>query len=377
VTLLIICLAPSAHCGASKIDWNMKKTMIIAFAALMAWGANAQTQVTEFNPGIAANGVNYALPKTVLNVDASAQKVVYMPGEYAKYAERYLHIQSVSSEPSTTNRILSISQTAIGVRDTAKAYNVKFNNKTSAINVALADDGVILALNAKPTPQDIPVPFKPAPKPAAVNPRQFLNEEILAAGSTAKMAQLTAQEIYDIRDSRSQLIKGQADFMPKDGEQMKMMLNQMDRQDQALTSLFVGTTVRDTTEHVFIIVPDGNLNRTLFRFSKRFGLVDADDLSGAPYIINVKNQTQLPATDAEQAAKKKKAENGFYYNVPGKMQVAIFNGNELVSEEDFPAAQFGNVELLSGDLFNKHFGTRLWLNPVTGGIDKLEAEQPK
>ena len=168
------------------------------------------------------------------------------------------------------------------------------------------------------------------------------------------MAQLTAQEIYDIRDSRSQLIKGQADFMPKDGEQMKMMLNQMDRQDQALTSLFAGTTVRDTTERVFIIVPNGNLNRMLFRFSKRFGLVDA-----------------------EQAAKKKKAENGLYYNVPGKMQVTIFKGNDLVSQEDFPAAQFGNVELLSGDLFNKHYGTRLWLNPVTGGIDRLEAEQPK
>ena len=42
-----------------------------------------------------------------------------------------------------------------------------------------------------------------------------------------------------------------------------------------------------------------------------------------------------------------------------------------------PAAQFGNVELLSGELFNKHYGTHLWLNPVTGAIDKLEAEQPK
>jgi hypothetical protein len=42
-----------------------------------------------------------------------------------------------------------------------------------------------------------------------------------------------------------------------------------------------------------------------------------------------------------------------------------------------PAAQFGNVELLVGDLFNKHFGTRLSLDPVTGAISKLEAEQPK
>ena len=362
-------------------NWMLKVSVVAACLQLSIFNqssiCHAQTQTGIYMPGVSQEGAIYFLPKTAIRITVLTEKTVYTPGDFAPYAERYLRLKGVNAEPSTTNRILSITQTAVGIRDTTKAYNVKFNNKTSAINVALAEDGVLLALNAKPTPQVIPAPFKPAPKPAVVNPRQFLNEEILAAGSTAKMAQLTAQEIYDIRDSRSQLIKGQADFMPKDGEQMKMMLNQMDRQDQALTSLFAGTTVRDTTERVFIIVPNGNLNRMLFRFSKRFGLVDADDLSGAPYIINVKNQTQLPATDAEQAAKKKKAENGFYYNVPGKMQVAIFNGNNLVSEEDFPAAQFGNVELLSGDLFNKHFGTRLWLNPVTGGIDKLEAEQPK
>ncbi len=355
----------------------MKRILTIAILALTLSNVEAQTSTSTYQPGVTQDGATYFLPKTAVHITVKIEKTVYTPGDFAPYAERFLRLNDVSTQPSTTYRIVSIQQTAVGIRDTTKAYNVKFNNKTSAINVALAEDGVLLALNAQPTPQNIPVPFKPAPKPAAINPRQFLNEEILAAGSTAKMAQLTAQEIYDIRDSRSQLIKGQADFMPKDGEQMKMMLNQMDRQDQALTSLFAGTTVRDTTERVFIIVPDGNLNRTLFRFSKRFGLVDADDLSGAPYTINVKNQTQLPATDAEQAAKKKKAENGFYYNVPGKMQVAIFNGNNLVSEEDFPAAQFGNVELLSGDLFNKHYGTRLWLNPVTGGIDRLEAEQPK
>jgi hypothetical protein len=117
--------------------------------------------------------------------------------------------------------------------------------------------------------------------------------------------------------------------------------------------------------------------KPLFRFSKRFGIVDSDDMSGSPYSICVQNQTQLPSIDMAQAAKKKKAENGFYYNVPGKIRCIIYHGNDMVSEEDFPAAQFGYVELLSGDLFNKHYGTHVWMNPVTGGIDKLEAEQPK
>lgn len=355
----------------------MKHILTISALALTLSTAGAQTATSTYQPGVTQDGATYFLPKTAIRIAVTVEKTVYTPGDFAPYAERFLRLNDVSTQPSTTYRIVSVKQTAIGVRDTTKAYSVKFNNKTSAINLALADDGVLLAVNAQPVPYTLPATFKPAPKPAAVNPRQFMNEEILAAGSTAKMAQLTAQEIYDIRDSRSQLIKGQADFMPKDGEQMKMMLNQMDRQDQALTSLFAGTTVCDTTEHVFVITPDKSSQQLLFRFSKRFGLVDADDLSGAPYTINVQNLTQLPSTDAEQAAKKKKAENGLYYNVAGKIQVTILNGNTSVSREEFPAAQFGNVELLSGDLFNKHYGTRLWLNPVTGGIDRLEAEQPK
>ena len=52
----------------------------------------AQTQVVEYNPGVGAGGVNYVLPKTNLKVDVSAIKIDYTPGEYAKYAERYLHL---------------------------------------------------------------------------------------------------------------------------------------------------------------------------------------------------------------------------------------------------------------------------------------------
>ena len=353
---------------------------ILTIAALAVSGlclSHAQTQTEAYIPGVTPDGAVYFLPKTAIRVTVQIEKTTYTPGDFAIYSERFLRLKDVSTEPATTYRVVSVSQMAVGVRDTTKAYAVKFNNKTSAINVDLADDGVILAINAQGTRQALPAPFKAARRPASVNPRQFMSEEILAAGSVAKMAQLTAQEIYDLRDSRNQLIKGQADFMPQDAGQMKMMLSQIEQQDQALTSLFTGTTVCDTLEEVFMVYLDKELQKyPLFRFSKHFGLVDADDLSGTPYYISVQNQTQLPSAEAD-AKKKKKAENGLYYNVPGKLRSTIYDGNNTISREDFPAAQFGNIELLSGDLFNKHYGTRLWLNPITGNIDKLEAEQPK
>ena len=203
-----------------------------------------------------------------------------------------------------------------------------------------------------------------------------MTREILTAGSTAKMAELTAQEIYEIRESRNLLVRGQADNMPKDGEQLRLMLTQLEQQDRALTGLFAGSTVKDTVENVITIVPQKETERQLlFRFSKKLGLVDEDDLAGEPYYIRIANLHTVPMPEANE--KKKKLENGVYVNVPGKMKVTVFDAVEPLVSNEFPAAQFGNVELLSGALFNKRYATHLWLSPVTGAVERLDAEQPK
>jgi hypothetical protein len=179
--------------------------------------------------------------------------------------------------------------------------------------------------------------------------------------------------------------------MPKDGEQLRLMLARLDEQEQALTSLFAGTTVCDTTEYVVTFVPTAPVSRQqLFRLSQQVGLVDADDLSGAPYYITIEDLNALPETvDAESAAPRKKfnplslfkkdkaAEQGVYVNVPGRMRSTIYRGIDQIDQQEMPAAQFGRVELLSADLFNKRYTTHLWLNPVTGAVDRLDAETKK
>ena len=364
------------------ITWiNFKKRMLIG-AALFTLHSSlftsyAQTSISQYVPGVTSEGAVYYLPKTAIRVTVQIEKASYTPGDFCKYADRYLRLRDVSAEPSVSYRVAAVRQEAIGVADTLKGYAVKFDPKTVAANIALANDGVLLAINAAPKPVTLQPAFKAAPRQEPVNPRQYMSEEILAAGSTAKMAQLTARDIYDIRESRNLLVRGQADNMPKDGAQMKLMLSQLDMQDQALTSLFTGTTRKDTIEKVITIAPDKEIKLgLLFRFSTLSGIVDNDDLAGVPYYITIEDLHATPMTETE-GKKKNKQEPGIYVNVPGRMKSAIFNANGTVSEEELPAAQFGNTELLSGALFNKRYTTHLWLNPVTGAVDRLEAEQPK
>ena len=336
----------------------------------------AQTATSSYQPGVNNEGAVYFLPKTAVRITVQIEKTTYTPGEFCKYADRFLRLKDVSTEPSVSYRINSIRQEAVGVADTTTAFAVKFDPKTVAANIALSDDGVLLAVNASPNPVAMQAPFKASPRPAMQNPRELMSEEILAAGSTAKMAELTAQDIYEIRESRNLLIRGQADNMPKDGEQLRLMLSQLEQQDRSLTSLYAGITVKDTTEQVITIVPIKETERELlFRFSKKLGIVDDDDLAGEPYYIRVANLHTVPMPEAD--GKKKKQEPGLYINVPGKMKVTIFDAVEPLVSTELPAAQFGNTELLSGALFKKRYATHLWLNPVTGAVDRLEAEQPK
>lgn len=357
----------------------MRKFFIASMLALTC-GIYAQTTISKYKPGVTPEGVVYFLPKTALRIVVQVEKTTYTPGDFCKYAERYMRLKDVEQEAAVSYKVNTINLTSFGVADTSKCYSVKLNSKSSASNMVLTDDGTLVAINADARQQELPAAFIPAQKSKTVNPRQYMGEEIIAAGSTAKMAELTAQEIYDIRDSKNLLTRGQADFMPKDGEQMKIMLNQLETEENALMQLFTGITVKDTTEHVFIICPNKEVNKSvLFRLSKRLGIVDRDDLSGTPYYISIADLHSLPAPAPVKSKKKKddEPEDGIYVNVPGKIKATIYKGNNAMGSFELYAAQFGYTELLAGELFNKRYTTKLTLNPSTGSVAKLEAEQPK
>ena len=358
--------------------WLLRVLMVLFtfhFSLFTSW---SQTVLSAYQPGVTSEGVVYYLPMTALRITVQVEKTTYTPGEFCKYADRYLRLKDVSLEPSVTYRVTAVRQEPVPVADTTKVYAVKFDPKTVAPNVALSNDGILLAINATPNPID-PIPaFIPAPRPEPVNPRQYMNEETLAAGSTAKMAELVARDIYDIRESRNLLVRGQADNMPKDGAQLKLMLNSLDQQDRSLTSLFAGVTLKDTVEHVITYVPGQATNRVLlFRFSQKLGLVDVDDLAGVPYYIAIEDLKTVPEAPVVDKKKAAKQVAGIYVNIPGRLRSTISNSEETLLTNDFPAAQFGTTELLSAALFNKRYTTHLWLNPLSGAVERLDAEQPK
>ena len=350
----------------------MKKIMVtiaaLAFAALpgLAQG-NAQTE-----------GIAYFLPKTGIRLAVLVEKTTYTPGELAMYGEKYMKLFNTQMQKNTEYRVVSINITDFGMPDSTKHYVAAMDKKHSITDVRLADNGVLLAINATPPTPKQPKSFVPARAKRPLNPKDFMNQDILSAGSSAKMAELIAKEIYDIRDSRNQLSRGQADAMPKDGEQLRLMLNNLDQQEQALLQVFSGTTVKDTTETVINFVPTKAVEReVLFRFSRHYGMADKDDLGGAPYYISVEDLHSIPTMQASIDKGKSKDNAGVYVNQPGKVKISVAQEGNLRAAIELYMAQFGKTEPISGELFSKKQLTRMVLSPITGTIESVKTETLK
>ena len=241
----------------------------------------------------------------------------------------------------------------------------------------LTEDGIVKSINvpySKSNEIKKAAPVTPATVKA--NPRDFLTEEILMASSTAKMAELVAKEIYNIRESKNALLRGQADNTPSDGAQLKIMLDNLNAQEDAMTKMFSGT--RDKEEKTFTIrlTPDKELkNEVAFRFSKKLGVVANNDLAGTPFYITLKDlkTVKMPQDDG----KKKKEPEGIAYNVPGQAQITLTDGKKKLYEGEVPVTQFGIIEYLAPVLFNKNSTIKVYFDPNTGGLLKVDREEGK
>ena len=280
------------------------KKLIIATGLLMATSAYAQTEVLTGVTRGKDYGVVYSLPKTQIELEIKANKVSYTPGEFSKYADRYLRLTNVSAEPDEYWELNSVKVKSVGVPNSETTYFVKLKDKTVAPLMELTEDGIVKSINvpySKSNEIKKAAPVTPATVKA--NPRDFLTEEILMASSTAKMAELVAKEIYNIRESKNALLRGQADNTPSDGAQLKIMLDNLNAQEDAMTKMFSGT--RDKEEKTFTIrlTPDKELNNEVaFRFSKKLGVVANNDLAGTPFYITLKDlkTVKMPQDDGKK-----------------------------------------------------------------------------
>jgi len=335
----------------------------------------AQTVVEKVVPTKATNnGVMYSLPKTSFIVTAEVTKVTVKAGTYYKYAEQYLGVKNVATEDAVYYELGKVTLENKGVPDKDNTYNIEFKQKTVAPFAYLTRDGLLCAINEDYIPEKVNEEKLEEQKSSTISPTSVYTEELLMAGSVARQAEVAAKQIYHLRESRTNILTGEADNLPPDGEAMKIVISKLEEQEKALTKLFTGTETRETDFFDISIIPEDELNKeVLFRFSTKLGILDEDDLGGEPIYMNLTAFERAPKLDDKEAEKKAKLMKGIIYNVPGKARVEIIYNNKTILKKETPVVQFGTQEALAPVILeDKKLPVKVIFYPETGAIKQIK-----
>jgi hypothetical protein len=353
----------------------MKIKILVFDLLLCAATVTAQTNVEKVVPTKASgDGVTYSLPLTSFIVNAEVTRVTVKAGPYYRYAERYLGIKDVPTEDAVYYELENVTLASKGVPDPDNVYKIEFRQKTIAPFACLTPDGLLCSINELYVPEEQAQEVSVEQSKANIlPPTSVYTEELLMAGSIARQAEIAAKQIYHLRESRTDILTGDADNLPPDGEAMKIVISKIEEQEKALTRLFTGAETRETSWFDVSILPEDELrNEVLFRFSSKLGILDADDLGGEPVCMNLTALERAPELDPKEAGKKAKLLKGIVYNVPGRARVEIVRNNKTLIKKEMPVVQFGTQEALVPVLLeDKKQPIKVVFYPETGAIKQI------
>lgn len=360
------------------------KRILPAFSALMLAALPSGAQTTQRLSATKANeyAIVYSLPVTQLSITLEAEMTVKRPGEFYKYAKKYLDIDNPITAESRTATLKSATVTTRGIPDTEQRYAVTFK-PGSAPYMLLSANNIPLAVNTEKLPAqkavELPEAVAAAPTPLETPAaRQVVSEEMMQSQSTAKRAELAASALFAIRQTRSDLISGQAEQTPPDGKSLQLMLDNLEAQEQALLAMFVGTTSVSTDVASFVVTPDDEISRMVIaRISPTEGIVDSTDLAGDPVYLDltVTSRGEMPVN--EKGVQLPFPKNGLAYCIPGTAQVTVTCDGQTYFERDEPMAQFGVVYGLAPNSFtDKKAPIFVTFDPATGAILTQGPAQP-
>lgn len=357
----------------------MKKRIFITL--LMAAVFTAFSYAQHVQEGEMA--VVYHMPLTQLAITIEYDEVVMTPGPFYLYAERYLGAKEVITEAQTHYAMNKMSIHPHTIADPNRTFKVVAQDGAELQLLSLTNQGILYGYNvpacASESGQELSI-LIPSEEAATLMP---LFEEQMVASSTAKMAEGTAKMIYNIRETRLNILAGDVDHTPADGKAMQLVLDELNNREKMLTELFVGTKHVYHHSQTIYYTPGKDVKQdVLVRMSKFSGLVAADDLSGEPIRITVKGQRQVMEQPIEldfvKTAKPSKSRSAktpepsqVYYNMPGSAQIVLEYG-QYMTEMTLPIAQYGVAIPLAKNLLNAKQLPEIYFNTATGNILSIQ-----
>lgn len=350
----------------------MKKTMrFVPIAVMLCWlplsGLLAQVsayRITGTSIPPVSQGVFYSLPRTVVNIEVTIDRIENYKGPYADYALRYLGLKNVVMNNSVEYAITKVEITTSPEPDPDQYYFIsteKLGKGQKAGLLSLSDAGLILG--TIPSAADSVVktviidkgPELPAISERDIFPevfkyyadvsvfekidtiikkvsidtmtmeRQFLKRTIVEKSPEQK-AREAADYISKIKENRFNLITGFQE-VSYNRETLEYMDTQLKILEKEYMKLFTGISIHKTLKfhHKYIPLPNQiNTEIPIFKFSRTKGPVDLDEPGGNVVTIRIQRvgNTNQVASYLGRAEKDEK-EQGIAYRIPELARVMV------------------------------------------------------
>ncbi len=342
-------------------------------------------------------GVFYALPRTVVNIEVVINRIEYYKGPYAEYALRYLGLKNVVMANAVEYRINGINITTSAEPDPGQYYFVKLGEKLSKTEKAgllsLNESGLILGTlpNAvEPAEQVIRV-FKDEDgnilTEKDVFPEIFkyyadvsvfekvdtiirkvsidtltLERQILKRTMVDKSPEQKAREAADfiakIKDNRFNLLTGYQE-VSYNQETLEYMDTQLKLLEKEYMKLFTGISIQKSYTYDYKYIPFANQINTeipIFKFLSDRGVMDLDEMGGGAITINIQrvgNTNQV--TNYLSRAIEEDENHGFYYRIPELARVNVTQPDGTQEETQCVINQLGVVTYLPASKWKVNF----------------------
>lgn len=300
-----------------------------------------------------SQGLIYALPKTKIIIEVKTRQIQETPGIYFPYAERYLGLKGVCQSENVRYEIVGVNITTKAIPDPLNTFLITTGKAKNTSSIELTPEGFLKSINRDP---DIKKPcecttINQVDKPCATQNYQtqessIITQEMQQSSSTAKMAELAATQIFNLRESRINLLTLGQDNNPTDGRSYEIVLSELNRMEKYYTELFTGKRVEKTEVTTFEYDPQKSGEEILFRFSQLKGVVDKTDLGGNPISINIQKTTGIQTNLVNVPVVNSEKEFLVYYRLPAKAQIKITDGVTMLYNKEIDIAQFGRIMAL-------------------------------
>jgi len=363
-----------------KIGFYVMITAFIATSCMSGYNVIHVNKDTK--PGKKA-GFYYSLPQTYVKVNVKVEQVEKIKGPYVEYANKYLGLQNIIKENSTSYQIADVEINTESERDPNQYYFVETNCKR--MYVSMDKTGLIKAVNPMRGRHeesnknrhseadnklkgngDYPELFKnfvdlnlyekvDTLYRDVEGDTGIVKETILKKTIMEKPTEQKAKEMVDfinkLKETRISYLNGDQDV--KDKASLEFIYNELQTQENDYLKLFSGITVKHTLNYTFYYLPvkdtssktETNIVAPICKFSASKGIVDNSSKDGEVVNLCVKSMGNIAVANNynQQKTKLDKGKHGFSYRVPEYADVSVVYHNNTLKETKKLISQLGMI----------------------------------